>query len=59
MLPVRCLGMQKKGNVQLDIMIATLIALDLTQHINLFLPKHEISFLQLTKLHERKEESLR
>ena len=49
----------EKGKVQLDIMIALLMALDLMQQIDLFLPKQEISPLQLAKLQgEKKAESL-
>lgn len=40
----------EKGKVQLDTMIAILMALDLTEQIDLFLPKQDISPLQLAKL---------
>ncbi|MBU2071481.1 MAG: helix-turn-helix domain-containing protein [Gammaproteobacteria bacterium] len=46
----------EKGKVQLDIMIAILMALDLTEQIDLFLPKQEISPLQLAKLQGRKRQ---
>ena len=46
----------EKGKVQLDIMIAILMALDLTQQIDLFLPKQEISPLQLAKLQGKKRQ---
>jgi putative transcriptional regulator len=46
----------EKGKVQLDIMIALLMALDLTQQIDLFLPKQEISPLQLVKLQGKKRQ---
>ena len=41
---------------QLDIMIAILMALDLTEHIDLFLPKQEISPLQQAKLQGKKRQ---
>lgn len=46
----------EKGNVQLEIMIVILMALDLTEQINLFLPKQEISPLQLAKLQGKKRQ---
>lgn len=46
----------EKGKAQLDIMIAILMALDLTQQIDLFLPKQEISPLQLAKLQGKKRQ---
>ncbi len=46
----------EKGKVQLDIMLAILIALDLTDQIDLFLPKQEISPLQLAKLQGKKRQ---
>ena len=46
----------EKGKVQLDIMIALLMALDLMQQIDLFLPKQEISPLQLVKLQGKKRQ---
>lgn len=46
----------EKGKVQLDIMIAILMALDLTEQIDLFLPKQEISPLQLAKLQGKKRQ---
>lgn len=46
----------EKGKVQLDIMIAILIALDLTEQIDLFLPKQDISPLQLAKLQGKKRQ---
>ena len=46
----------EKGKVQLDIMLAILMALDLTEQIDLFLPKQEISPLQLAKLHGKKRQ---
>ena len=46
----------EKGKVQLTIMIAILMALDLTQQIDLFLPKQEISPLQLAKLQGKKRQ---
>ncbi len=46
----------EKGKVQLDIMIAILMALDLTEQIDTFLPKQEISPLQLAKLQGKKRQ---
>lgn len=46
----------EKGKVQLDIMIAILMALDLTEQIHLFLPTQEISPLQLAKLQGKKRQ---
>ena len=46
----------EKGKVQLNIMIAILMALDLTEQIDLFLPKQEISPLQLAKLQGKKRQ---
>ena len=46
----------EQGKVQLNIMIAILMALDLTEQINLFLPKQEISPLQLAKLQGKKRQ---
>ena len=46
----------EKGKVQLDIMIALLMALDLTQQIDLFFPKQEIYPLQLVKLQGKKRQ---
>lgn len=40
----------EKGKVQLEIFIAILMALDLTDQLDLFLPKQELSPLQLSKL---------
>ncbi|MFM2485176.1 helix-turn-helix transcriptional regulator [Celerinatantimonas yamalensis] len=46
----------EKGKVQLDIMIAIMMALDLTEQLDLFLPKQEISPLQLAKLQGKKRQ---
>ncbi|BFM48643.1 helix-turn-helix domain-containing protein [Marinomonas sp. THO17] len=46
----------EKGKVQLDIMMAIMMALDLTEQIDLFLPKQEISPLQLAKLQGKKRQ---
>lgn len=46
----------EKGKVQLDIMLAILMALDLTEQIDLFLPKQEVSPLQLAKLRGKKRQ---
>ncbi|RBO82863.1 helix-turn-helix transcriptional regulator [Marinomonas aquiplantarum] len=40
----------EKGKVQLEVFIALLMALDLTEQLDLFLPKQLISPLQLAKL---------
>ena len=46
----------EKGKAQLEIFIAIMIALDLTEQLNLFLPKQEISPLQLVKLQGKKRQ---
>lgn len=46
----------EKGKVQLEFMIAILMALDLTDQIDLFLPKQAISPLQLAKLQGKKRQ---
>lgn len=46
----------ERGKVQLEIMIAILMVLDLTEQIDLFLPKQEISPLQLAKLQGKKRQ---
>jgi putative transcriptional regulator len=46
----------EKGKVQLEILIAIMMALDLTDQIDLFLPKQEISPLQLAKLQGKKRQ---
>ncbi len=46
----------EKGKMQLDTMIAILMALDLTQQIDLFIPKQEISPIQLAKLQGKKRQ---
>lgn len=46
----------EKGKVQLDIMIAILMTLDLAQQMDLFLPEQEISPLQLAKLQGKKRQ---
>ena len=46
----------EKGKVQLDILIAILMALDLTGQIDLFLPKQDISPLQLARLQGKKRQ---
>jgi len=46
----------EKGKVQLEILIAIMMALDLTEHLDLFLPKQEISPLQLAKLQGKKRQ---
>jgi transcriptional regulator with XRE-family HTH domain len=46
----------EKGKAQLDIFIAIMMALDLTEHLDLFLPKQAISPLQLAKLQGKKRQ---
>lgn len=46
----------EKGKVQLDTMIAILIVLELTEQVDLFLPKQDISPLQLAKLQGKKRQ---
>lgn len=46
----------EKGKVQLERLMAILIALDLTDQLDLFLPKQEISPLQLAKLQGKKRQ---
>jgi putative transcriptional regulator len=43
----------EQGRVQLETLIAILIALDLVEQLNTFLPKQEISPLQLAKLQSK------
>ncbi|WP_171810332.1 helix-turn-helix transcriptional regulator [Marinomonas posidonica] len=46
----------EKGKVQLEIFIALLMALELTEQLDLFLPKQQISPLQLAKLQGKKRQ---
>lgn len=46
----------EKGKVQLDILIAILMALNLTEQMDNFLPKQDISPLQLAKLQGKKRQ---
>ena len=46
----------EKGKVQLNVMLSIMMALDLTDQIDLFLPKQEISPLQLAKLQGKKRQ---
>ena len=46
----------EKGKVQLDIMIAILLALDLAEQLDLFIPEQAVSPLQLVKLQGRKRQ---
>ena len=46
----------EKGKVQLERLMAILMALDLTDQLDLFLPKQEISPLQLAKLQGKKRQ---
>lgn len=58
----------EKGKVPFDVFIAIMVALDLTEKLELFLPRQEISPIQLAKLQgkqrrrasgQRKDKSLR
>jgi len=46
----------EKGKAQLDIFIAIMIALDLTDHLDRFLPRQEISPVQLARLQGKKRQ---
>lgn len=46
----------EKGNVQLKNLVAIFVALDMADHLNLFLPVQEISPLQLAKLKGKKRQ---
>ena len=46
----------EKGNVQLKNLVAILVGLDMSDHLNLFLPIQEISPLQLAKLKGKKRQ---
>lgn len=46
----------EKGKVQLETLISIMMALDLMDHLDLFLPKQEISPLQLAKLQGKKRQ---
>lgn len=46
----------EKGKVQLENLVAIMMALDLTNQLDLFLPKQEISPLQLAKLQGKKRQ---
>lgn len=46
----------EKGKVQLEVFIAIMMALDLIEQLDLFLPKQEISPLQLAKLQGKKRQ---
>lgn len=46
----------EKGKVQLEILIAIMLALDLAGHLDLFLPQQEISPIQLYKLKGKKRQ---
>jgi putative transcriptional regulator len=46
----------EKGKAQLDIFIAIMIALDLTEHLDRFLPRQEISPVQLARLQGKKRQ---
>lgn len=46
----------EKGKVQLETLIAIMMALDLTDQLDLFLPEQEVSPLQLAKLQGKKRQ---
>ena len=46
----------EKGNVQLKNLVAIFVGLDMSDHLNLFLPIQEISPLQLAKLKGKKRQ---
>ena len=46
----------EKGKVQLEILLAIMMALDLTAQLDMFLPRQEISPLQLAKLQGKKRQ---
>lgn len=46
----------EKGKVQLDIFVAIMLALDLTDQLNLFLPNQQVSPLQLARLQGKKRQ---
>lgn len=46
----------EKGKAQLEVFVAILLALNLTSHLELFLPKQQISPLQLAQLQGRQRQ---
>jgi len=46
----------EKGKAQLDVFVAIMVALDLTSQLEKFLPKQEISPIQLSKLQGKKRQ---
>lgn len=46
----------EKGKVQLEVFVAILLALDLIKQLDLFLPKQQISPIQLAKLQGKKRQ---
>ena len=46
----------EKGKAQLEVFVAILLALNLTGHLELFLPKQQISPLQLAQLQGRQRQ---
>lgn len=46
----------EKGKAQLDVFVAIMVALDLTGQLESFLPKQEISPIQLSKLHGKRRQ---
>jgi putative transcriptional regulator len=46
----------EKGKAQLEIFIAIMMALDVTDHLALFLPQQQISPVQLAKLQGKKRQ---
>lgn len=46
----------EKGKAQLEVFVAILVALNLTDHLELFLPKQQISPIQLARLQGRQRQ---
>lgn len=46
----------EKGKAQLEVFVAILVALNLTSHLELFLPKQQISPIQLARLQGRQRQ---
>lgn len=46
----------EKGKVQLEVFVAIMQALNLTDQLNMFLPKQDISPIQLSKLQGKKRQ---
>lgn len=46
----------EKGKAQLEVFVAILVALNLTSHLEIFLPKQQISPIQLARLQGRQRQ---